>query len=188
MVTSPPAAPVNTMRREPSLASAILAFSHQFSIAPERAREMIAHGPPCLGRIVAGNAGHDARVLMLDAFEIGAPFGRRVKREPHALAWNDVAAEKSQEARELPVAGGLGNGAMKGEVFGDRALAAPQRAIDGMPSRANGGDLPAVRPLGCQCSRLDLDRAPQLHDVEDIPERRRARRGEAERARPRAGD
>src|SRR5260370_39101198 len=143
MVPMPPAAPVNTMRREASLASAILASSHQVSIALERAREMLAHGPPCLGRIAAGNAAHDARVLMLDAFEIGAPFGRRVKREPHALARDDVAGEEGQEARELPVAGGLGNGAKKGEVFSDRALASPKRALGRMSSPSKCGGLAA---------------------------------------------
>src|SRR5260370_23574874 len=123
MVPMPPAAPVNTMRREASLASAILASSHQVSIALERAREMLAHGPPRLGRIAAGNTAHDARVLMLDAFEIGAPFGRSVKREPHALARDDVATEKRQEAQELPVAGRISDGAVEGEVLGDGTLA-----------------------------------------------------------------
>src|SRR5882672_12563216 len=141
MVPMPPDAPVKTMRR--ALASAIFLSLCQFAIALERAREMLAHGAPCLGGILVGNAGHDARMLVLDAFEISPPLGRRVNRKPHALARNDVAAEKGEEARELAVAGGLGDGAMKGEVLSHRALAALQCAVDGAPRRADRADLPA---------------------------------------------
>ena len=65
---------------------------------------MLAHGAPRLGRILVGNAGDDARMLVLDALEISAPLGRRVNRKPHALARNDMAAEEGEEARELAVA------------------------------------------------------------------------------------
>src|SRR5690349_12504774 len=124
MVPMPPDAPVKTMRR--ALASAIFLSLCQSAIALERAREMLAHGAPRFGRILVGNAGHDARMLVLDASEISPPLGRRVNRKPHALARNDVAAEEGEEARELAVAGGFGNGAMEGEVLGDRAFAALQ--------------------------------------------------------------
>jgi hypothetical protein len=102
MVPMPPAAPVKTMRRW--LASAMLFSLCQFATALERAREMLAHGAPRLGRILFGNAGHDARMLVLDAFEISLSFGRRVNRKPHARARDDVAAETGEEARELGVA------------------------------------------------------------------------------------
>src|SRR5215203_3963563 len=96
----PPDAPVKTMRR--ALASAIFLSLCQSAIALERAREMLAHGAPRLGRILVGNTGDDARMLVLDAPEISPPLGRRVNRKPHALARDDVAAE---EARELAAAG-----------------------------------------------------------------------------------
>jgi hypothetical protein len=66
---------------------------------------MLAHGAPRLGRILVGNTGHDARMLVLDAPEISPPLGRRVNRKPHALARNDQATEEGEEARELAVAG-----------------------------------------------------------------------------------
>ena len=47
---------------------------------------MLAHGAPRLGGILVGNAADDARMLVLDAFEISPPLGRRVNRKPHALA------------------------------------------------------------------------------------------------------
>lgn len=53
---------------------------------------MLAHGASRLGRVLIGNAGHDERMLALDALEISPPLGRRVNRKPHALARNDVAA------------------------------------------------------------------------------------------------
>ena len=81
---------------------------------------MLAHGAPRLGRILVGNTGDDARMLVLDAPEISPPLGWRVNRKPHALARDDMAAEKGKEARELPVASGLGDGAMEGEVLGHR--------------------------------------------------------------------
>ena len=111
------------------------------------------------------------RVLVLDALEIGAPLGRRVDRKPHALARNDMAAEEGEEARELRVAGRLGDGAMEGEVLGDGALAALQRPIDGAPRGADGGDLAAAGALGGKGRRLDLDREAQLHHVEHVAQR-----------------
>ena len=93
--------------------------------------------------ILVGDAGHDAQMLMLNAFEISPPLGRCVNRKPHALARDDVAAEKGQEARKLPVAGGLGDGAMEREILGDRALAAMQGVVDGAPGAADRGNLPA---------------------------------------------
>ena len=108
---------------------------------------MLAHGASRFGRILAGNAGDDARMLALDAFEISPPLGRRVNRKPHALARNDQATEEGEEARELAVAGGLGDGAMEGEILGHRALAAMERALDAAPRRADGADLAAVGAL-----------------------------------------
>lgn len=78
---------------------------------------MPAHGAPRFGRILVGNAGHDARMLVLDAFEISPPLGRRVNRKPHVLGRNDVAAEEREEARELAVAGGIGGGAPIAVLF-----------------------------------------------------------------------
>jgi hypothetical protein len=83
---------------------------------------MIAHGAPRFHRIGGGDAVDDAMVLLLDALEIGAALGRRVDRQPHALARNDVAAEKDEEARELRIAGGLGDGAMEGEILSARSI------------------------------------------------------------------
>src|SRR5260221_10277184 len=155
MVPMPPAAPVKTMRRE--LASAMFFSFCQVAIALERARQVLAHGAPRLGRILVGDAGHDARMLMLNAFEISPPLGRRVNRKPHALAGNHMTAEEGQEARKLPVAGGLGNGAMKGEILSDRAFAARQGSVDGAPGAADGGDLATRGAFGGKGCRLDLD-------------------------------
>src|SRR4030095_7814825 len=129
MVPMPPEAPGKTMRR--ALASAIFLSLCQSAIALERAREVLAHGASRLGRVLVGNAGHDARMLALDALEISPPLGRRVNRKPHALARNDMAAEEGEEARELTVARSLGDGAMEGEVLGHRALAALHGGVDG---------------------------------------------------------
>src|ERR1700734_4115665 len=120
MVPMPPAAPVSTMRRDLSLAILLRSFCKP-AIALERAREMVTHGAPRLDRIARGDTADDAAVLLLDALEIGAPPGRRIGLETHVLARNDVATEESEEARELRVAGRLGDGAMEGEVLGDRA-------------------------------------------------------------------
>src|SRR5258708_49047 len=155
MVPMPPAAPVKTMRRE--LASAMFFSLCQVAIALERAHQVLAHGTPRLGRILVGDAGHDARMLMLNAFEISLPLGRRVNRKPHALAGNHMTAEESQEARELAIAGSLGDGAMKGEILGHRALAAMQSTVDGAPSAADGGDLATRGAFGGKGRRLDLD-------------------------------
>src|SRR5262249_5449270 len=148
MVPMPPAAPVNTMRRAGSLTSAILGSFHEVAVALQQARQVFAHRPPRMRRTALGNRRHDTAVLRLDEREGGvsrldgrqraAPFARRVNRQPHALTWNDVAAQEGEKARELPIAGGFGDGAMEGEVFGDGALADLQRAVDGAPCRADG--------------------------------------------------
>src|SRR5581483_4261406 len=148
--------------RPGSRGSAIGLSSCEIAVALERAREMLAHGAARLGRILRRDAGNDAAMLVLDALEIGAALGRRVGAEPHALARNDVAAEELEEARELAVAGGDGDGAVKGEILWHRALAAPQRLVDGAPGGADVGDLPARLFLGGERRRLDLDRQPQL--------------------------
>ena len=54
---------------------------------------------------------------MLDALEIGPSFRRRVHREPHALAGDDMAAEERQEARELAVARRVGAALVAGGVM-----------------------------------------------------------------------
>src|SRR5687768_8482330 len=97
----PPAAPVNTILR--FLSSAIATPPRQASIALQRARQVIAHRPPCLRRTGGGDCGDDAAMLLLQALEIEPALGRRVDGEPHALPGDDMAAEKLQEARELPV-------------------------------------------------------------------------------------
>src|SRR5260221_11131451 len=143
MVPMPPAAPVKTMRRE--LASAMFFSLCQVAIALERARQVLAHGTPRLGRILVGDAGHDARMLMLNAFEISLPLGRRVNRKPHALAGNHMTAEEGQEARELAIAGGLGDGTMKGEILTDRALAAIQGTVAAARAAPRAADLSTAR-------------------------------------------
>ena len=70
-------------------------------------------------------------MLGLDALEIASPLRRRIDFEPYALARDHMAAEIGQEARELVVAGCLGDGAVKGEILGDGALAALQGRFDG---------------------------------------------------------
>ena len=55
-----------------------------------------------------------------------------------------MAAEEGEEARELRVAGRLGNGAMEGEVLGHRALAAMQRRSMARQRRADRADLRRV--------------------------------------------
>lgn len=129
---------------------------------------MLAHGAPRLGGVLIGNAGDDARMLVLDALEISPPLGRRVNRKPHALARNDQAAEEGKEARELRVAGSFGDGAMEGEVLRHRALAAMERPVDATPRRADGADLAAIGALGSERRRLDLDREAQLHHLQDV--------------------
>src|SRR6185312_17266070 len=118
------------------------------AIALERAREMVAHGAARLDRIAGSDAIDDAAVLLLDALEIGAPVGRRVDRQSHALARDDVAAEEGEEARELRVAGRLGDGAMEGEVLRHRALPRLQRAIDGAQRRRHRGHVLAAAAFG----------------------------------------
>src|SRR5258708_3882755 len=183
MVPMPPAAPVKTMRREASLASAMFLSLCQPSIALERARQVLAHGTPRLGGILVGDAGHDARMLMLNAFEINPPLGWRVNRKPHALARDDVTAEEGQEARELPIAGSFGNGAMKSEILGARALAAMQGEVEGAPGAADHGDLSPWRAFGGKGGCLDLDRQAQLHHFEDVGQGRRLGGGDTKRSR-----
>src|SRR6266404_7895327 len=130
MVPMPPDAPVKTMRRAAFLSSDILVPPCKFAVPLERAGEMVAHRAARFGRVAGGDRRHDARMLALDAFEIGAPLGRRVQRKPHALARDDMPSEKLQEARELAVAGGLRDGAVEGEILRHGALAAAQRPVD----------------------------------------------------------
>ena len=63
-------------------------------------------------------------MLLLDAHQIVPLLLRRAHGHAHALARNDVAAEVFEELGEARVAGGLGDGAMEGEVLVDGALAA----------------------------------------------------------------
>ena len=55
---------------------------------------------------------------------------RRAHGHAHALARNDVAAEKLEQLGEARVARGLGNGAMEGEVLVDGALAPVDGSLD----------------------------------------------------------
>src|SRR5262249_57701722 len=103
MVPIPPAAPVNTMRREGSLTSAILGSFHEVSVTLQRARQVFAHRSPRIGRIAIGNRRHDAGVLPLDTLQIGPPFAGCVNRQPHALTGNDVAAQEGEKTRKLPI-------------------------------------------------------------------------------------
>src|SRR5690554_1910320 len=135
----PPAAPVRTMRR--ALASGMLLSLGESAIALQGPREVVPHGPPRLAGVMPGNAGDDPGMLVLDAFEVGPPLGRRVHRQPHALAWNDVAAQETQETRELAVAGRLGDGSVKGEVLLDRPVAVAQSPVDRPPGGADRRDL-----------------------------------------------
>lgn len=89
--------------------------------------------------------------------------------------------------RELRVPGCLGDGAVKGEILVDRALAALQRRIDRAkrprdPAACSGGAAAGGEP-----GRLDLDAGPQFHDFEDVADRGQSVERQAEGAAPDIG-
>ena len=101
---------------------------------------------------------------------------------PHTVpARNDEAAEVLEKAPELRVAGGVGDGAVEGEVLVDgdsrRARSPPGSASNRSPIFliCAGVARSAREPGG-----LDFDARAQLHDVEHVAQRtsaRRSRRG-----------
>src|SRR6185503_18691891 len=163
MVPMPPAAPVKRISRDLSNDSAMLQDSCEFAVALERTREMVAHGAARLGRISGDDAIDDAAMLLLDALEVGAPLGQRADLEPHALARDHMAAQESEKARKLAVAGRLGDGAMEGEILGDGAIALAQGTVDGAERGADAGKLAFVGAFRRLRRRLDLDGEPKLH-------------------------
>ena len=146
----------------------------ELPIALAAVAEMAAHGgtraaAPC----ARGSRLKIARCSSWIICEIGAlALGAAGRLDAHALARNDEAAEIFEESDELRIAGGLGDGAMKGEILVDRRLAARDRRVDRPSARS-----PIARSLRRRCAlgrearRLDLDRHAQLHHVQHLADR-----------------
>ncbi len=128
---------------------------------------MVAHGVPCGVRLGTPDRLEDARMLGQKAQEIGLPRPGRVGADADERPRDDEGAEKAKKLAYQRVAGGIGDGAVKGKIL-----------LEGRAARL---DLLGHRPvrLGqeCQLRRagraggqgrgLDLDAEPELHDVND---------------------
>lgn len=108
----------------------------------------------------------DRMVFVLDHLEIGALALGPVGGHPDALARNDVAAEIFEKMRELRVAGGGGDGAVKGEILIDSTLAAPYRTVDRRKCDADFAPRRGGRTRRREAGRLDFDaNNPNTHLV-----------------------
>ena len=112
------------------------------------------------------------RVLLLDALEIGRRSAG-VSTDSRTL-WRGMtmAAEIGEEARELRVAGGLGDGAMEGEIL---RRPRPRRARCARSMARSAGDLASVCAGGRVRRQAPRPRprppSAQLHDVEHVAQR-----------------
>ena len=120
-------------------------------------------------------------MLGLDHFEIGALTLGPVRGDADALARNNVMAEIFEEMRELRVAGGGRDGAVKGKILVNGTLAASDRKVD---RGKCGGNFAPRRPSSarrCEPGGFDLDALPQFHDVECFGDRRQSAQGKSKR-------
>src|SRR5207237_1023894 len=92
-----------------------------------------------------------------------------------------VAADELQEARELRVAGRLGDGAVKADVLLDRAALGGDRLVERVQRGADGAHLGLARALRHEARGLDLDAQAQLHHTDDVGERAQLLRLDAKR-------
>jgi hypothetical protein len=82
-----------------------------------------------------------------------------------------VAADELQEARELGVAGRLGDCAVEFQVLVDRRAARGARRLDRLERIEDGAQLRLAGALRGEARRLDLDAQAQLHYAEDVLQR-----------------
>jgi len=110
-------------------------------------------------------------VLALEDLEMRA-VGWRRRGAPHRAPRDDEAPEIFQKALELRIAGGVGDGAVEGEILINGVFA----AVDGRADRGKAvGDLLDVGGRGAfggKSGSLDFDPGAQLHHVEDGLQRR----------------
>src|SRR5215208_6229769 len=98
---------------------------------------MAAHGfARRAGRAVADRA-EDPAVLFLDEFEVSLAAAHAFGQSAHRAPRDQVPADELQEARELGVASGLRNGAVKAKILIDRRLSRGRSALDRLERSAN---------------------------------------------------
>src|ERR1700687_3337906 len=96
-------------------------------------------------------------MLALEGFKIGALAFGSMRGDADALARNDEAPEIFEDMRKLRIVGRRRDGAVKGEILVDRALAAVERRIDRRERLTDSTASRQRTALGRQSRRLDLN-------------------------------
>src|SRR6185369_1366940 len=83
----------------------------------------------------------DAPVLLLDEREVRLLAAHALGQAAHGASRNEVPADELEEARELRIAGGVGDGAMESEVLVDGRAAGSTCFFDGIQGVRNAAQL-----------------------------------------------
>src|ERR1700694_1810880 len=122
-------------------ATPLLCVAPRGVVALERASEVATHRLARRFRIAALDRLADPAMLFLDQAEVGAPAAHLLGQPAYRAPGNQVPADELQEARELRVAGRLGDGAVQRQILVDCVLAGGRGGVPGPERRGEGADV-----------------------------------------------
>src|SRR3954467_13602613 len=102
---------------------------------------MAAHGLARRARRAVADRREDPAMLFLDELEVSLAAAHAFGQPAHRTPRYEMPADELQKARELGIAGGIRNGAVKGEVLIDRRFARGRGALDRLERSADRLDL-----------------------------------------------
>src|SRR6185436_6553525 len=121
--------------------SGFLTLGSELAIALERAGEMAPHRLARRAGIAAADRLEDTPVLLLDEREVRLPAAHALGQAAHRAPRNEVPADELKKARELGIAGSVGDGAMESEVLVDGRAARSACLFNRIPGIGNAPQL-----------------------------------------------
>lgn len=110
----------------------------------------------------------DGPVLIENALEVAPLLLALLSQNPDAPARNDEAAQVAQETQEKSIVARGPDGAVKIEVRLDRILPGAPCPLEMLERALDLAQLPRAAPLRRETGGLDLDRDPQLHQLQHV--------------------